>query len=232
MTTYRARQSSSFSWSHHSRDTVVRDKLREAILHGHLRPGERLEQKEIAEHFKVSRSPVRAALISLAAEGLVYTEPHRGSIVAELSPAELEEIYEIREVLEGIAARQGAPNLSDQQLEQMAAIKDELDHATSATDRVRLNQEFHNILYGAGRRPRLYALIQMLSNTTLPYTHLHFNQPKHWEIANTGHHHILAAALRRNGAEAERATAEHIRAVCDSMLENWASSVQEEDKHG
>ena len=205
----------------HTRHSFVRDKLREAILQGHLKPGDRLDQNELAELFKVSRSPVRTALISLAAEGLVYNEPHRGSIVAELGPDELEEIYQIRKVLEGIAARQGAPHLTEEQVQQMAEIVEQLDGTFDASERVLLNQGFHDILYRAARRPRLFALIQTLSNTALPYTHLHFNEPRHWDIASKGHRRILVACLARDGEAAQQAAEAHIQEVCESMLENW-----------
>ena len=88
-----------------TRQKVVVSRLREAILRGSFAPGERLDQKEISERLKVSRSPVREALRTLAAEGLVEVIPHRGAVVAELSPDELEEIVAIRSVLEGMAAR-------------------------------------------------------------------------------------------------------------------------------
>lgn len=208
-------------WTQHTRHSLVRDRLREAILRGYFKPGERLDQKKIARLFNVSRSPVRAALVSLTVEGLVKNELHRGSIVAELTPEEVDEIYLIRKVLEGIAARLGAPNLTDEQIAQLQTLMGELETATDVDDRVRLNQEFHNILYNSAGRPRLYALIQTLSNTALPYTRQYFITPEHWSIASAGHRAIFAACLERDGDQAQATTEKHIAEVCESMLSHW-----------
>jgi DNA-binding GntR family transcriptional regulator len=86
-----------------TREDFVIDELREAIVRGHFKPGEKLDQEEIAELLNVSRIPVRQALRTLTAEGLVKMYPHRGAVVAELSREELEEIYFLRGVLEGVA---------------------------------------------------------------------------------------------------------------------------------
>lgn len=215
-------------WTRQTRHSLVRDRLREAILRGYFKPGERLDQKEIARLFNVSRSPVRAALVSLAAEGLVENEPHRGSIVAELTPVEVEEIYLIRKVLEGIASRLGVPNLTQGEIEQLQALMDELETATDVDERVRLNQEFHNVLYQAAGRPRLYALIQTLSNTALPYTRQYFITEEHWAIASSGHRDIFAACLDRDGDGAQAATEKHIAEVCESMLSHWGQKPTED----
>ncbi|HEX9921832.1 MAG TPA: GntR family transcriptional regulator, partial [Anaerolineae bacterium] len=81
-----------------TRDGFVADKLREAIQQGYFEPGQKLDQHEIAELLNVSRSPVREALRTLAAEGLVEFYPHRGAVVVELSLRELEEIFLMRAV--------------------------------------------------------------------------------------------------------------------------------------
>lgn len=208
-------------WTQQTRHSLVRDRLREAILRGYFKPGQRLDQQEIARLFNVSRSPVRAALVSLAAEGLVKNEPHRGSIVAELTPEEVDEIYLIRKVLEGIAARLGVPNLTEEEIGQLQVLMGELEAATDVDERVRLNQEFHNILYSAAGRPRLYALIQTISNTALPYTRQYFITEEHWAIANAGHRAIFDACLARDGDRAQAATEKHNADVCETMLSHW-----------
>ena len=208
----------------HTRRTYVEDQLREAILRGYFKPGERLDQGEIATLFNVSRSPVRSALVLLEAEGLVRNEPHRGAVVAELSRLEMEEIYLIRGVLEGIAARLGAPALTDAQLAQMRALFIRLEATTDPDTYARHNNEFHNIIYAAARRPRLFAIIQTLSNTALPYTRQYFMSADHHRTAQKGHAVILDACERRDGQAAQAETATHLATVWADMGQQWSAA--------
>jgi DNA-binding GntR family transcriptional regulator len=109
-----------------TREEFVAHRLREAILVGQLKPGDRLDQNEIAELLGVSRSPVREALRTLAAEGLVDVFPHRGAAVAELSVDELEEIFLIRRTLEGMAARLSALSMDDNEIAELETILEEM----------------------------------------------------------------------------------------------------------
>ena len=88
-----------------TREDIVADAVRRAILRGTFKPGEKLDQKTLAAELGVSRSPVREALRTLAAEELVTNIPHRGAVVSERSLEELEELLFIRGMLEGAAAR-------------------------------------------------------------------------------------------------------------------------------
>lgn len=90
--------------------------LREAILDGRLRPGQRLLQDRLAEMLGVSRTPIREALQRLEREGLVRSVGRQGMVVAQLAAQDIEEIYDVREVLEGLAARLAASRISQAQL--------------------------------------------------------------------------------------------------------------------
>ena len=88
-----------------TREEFAADRLREAIFRGELEPGERLDEHALAELWGISRTPVRSAIRILAAESLIELHPHRGAVVNELSPNELGEVYLVRGLLEGMAAR-------------------------------------------------------------------------------------------------------------------------------
>ena len=201
-----------------TRDEFVADRIREAILSGYLKPGQKLDQNEIAELLNVSRSPVREALRRLAAEGLVRMYPHRGAVVAELSPEELEEIYFIRGVLEGLAARLAAPRMDDDRIATLRAILEELESVSDPDRWLELNRRFHHTIYQAANRPRLLSIIENLRNTSAPYILQYIASSHHMEEARESHRHILEACEKRDGPLAEEETRKHLKAVCDGVL--------------
>jgi DNA-binding GntR family transcriptional regulator len=201
-----------------TREVFVADRLRQAILRGDLRPGEKLDQKTIADLLGVSRSPLRVALTVLAGEGLVEIHPHRGSTVAELSPEELEEVYCIRGILEGRAAGLAASKLSTERLASLQAILDELDEMTDLDDWLELNNRFHYALYESTSGPRLLSLIESLRNTAVPYVRSFIASSEHMKIGQASHWRILEACIARDATCAQREMEEHLDSVCKGVL--------------
>lgn len=201
-------------------EQFVARKLREAILLGHLRPGDKLDQNEIAETLGVSRSPVRDALRTLSAEGLVEVYPHRGAVVAELSADELEEIFLIRRILEGIAARLAVQSLNADQIVELRQILDEIDRTNDLDSWLELNRRFHHTLYQAAGRPRLLSMVENLRNTTVPYVRQFIATSKHKETSQASHRRILKACEDRNGTLAEQETQMHMNDVCLGVLKH------------
>jgi DNA-binding GntR family transcriptional regulator len=101
---------------------AVLDELRRSIISGRFQPGERLLEDQLAQELDVSRNPVREALQVLALDGFVELEPRRGARVATISPKRAEELFEVRESLEGLVARLGATRRTDAQLAELQAI--------------------------------------------------------------------------------------------------------------
>lgn len=201
-----------------TRDGYVAERLRRAILRGDFKPGQKLDQNEIAELFSVSRSPVREALRTLAAEGLVEVYPHRGAVVSELSMDEFEEISLIRVALEGMAARLAVPHITDERLAALHAILEELNETTDSDQWVELNRRFHHTIYRAVNRPRLLSLIQNLRNTMAPYIRQYITSADHLEAARIGHQRILAACVNRDAKLAQKETEDHLRTVYEEAL--------------
>lgn len=205
-----------------TREEFVAHRLREAILLGQLKPGDKLDQNEIAELFGVSRSPVREALRTLAAEGLVDVIPHRGAAVAELSVDELEEIFLIRSTLEGMAARLAALSMNDGEIAELEMILQEIDRISDLDSWLELNRRFHHTLYEAAGRPRLFSLVENLRNTTAPYVRQFISSAEHIETAQASHRRILKACAAADGARAETETKRHMEAVGEGVLEHMA----------
>jgi DNA-binding GntR family transcriptional regulator len=129
-------------------------KLREAILAGHLAPGERLVQQDLCDRTGVSRTCVREALQQLEAEGLVERSPTKGHLVASISPAEARQIYEIRAALEPAMARLFVERATAGQAAQLRGVADSIETAIRAGDMKRYVEglaEFYAVLLsGAG----------------------------------------------------------------------------------
>src|SRR5699024_5159943 len=135
--------------------------LRQAILKGDFRPGERLIQADVAKLIGVSRMPVREALQQLEVEGLVTLEPHRGAVVNSLDIKDIEEIYELRSILEPIALEKSMDNLDEVYLNELKKTHAEMKEATSEEKFVELNTKFHKLLIGRCDNSRLLKFIEM-----------------------------------------------------------------------
>lgn len=186
-----------------AQDTVLRS-LRTDILTGDLRPGDQIVQESLAERYGVSRVPLREALRILEAEGQVVYHPHRGYFVAELSMADLEEVYRLRSLLEAEAIRQAVPELTDDDLEAMSGLVEAIDEAAHADDVIAMttaNRRFHFAIFDGCSMPRLVRLLNQLWDATDAYRALYFQQaPNRDRVA--GEHAQMLAALRRRDADA------------------------------
>ncbi|MDJ0617293.1 MAG: GntR family transcriptional regulator [Calothrix sp. MO_192.B10] len=197
---------------------LIADALREAIIQGVLQPGESLRQDEIAKQFGVSRIPVREALRQLEVEGLVNFYANRGAVVSALSPAEVEEIGEIRVALETTAIKLAIPNLTEFDLEKAQSI---LDAALTETDVARLgelNWEFHTTLYSPANRPRLLGIIKNLHINIERYVRLQMTKMNYVERSHKEHEQILNACRQKDTSTAVRLLKRHIDKAAKELV--------------
>jgi DNA-binding GntR family transcriptional regulator len=147
-------------------------RLREMIFSGALQAGQALRQEEIARQLGLSRLPVREALNRLATEGLVELKPRRGFYVVSLKPDEIEDIFEMRAVLEARAGQQATERMTARDADAVDHLVDSLDVAVSSNesfdDYARLNEEFHERLYQSCNRKYLRRQIRMLRDAVAP----------------------------------------------------------------
>jgi DNA-binding GntR family transcriptional regulator len=191
---------------------TVAEILRHEILSGDLPPGARLRQVEISERLGTSTTPVREAFVQLAREGLVFGDPRRGVVVFTPEIDDLIECYEMRSVLESLAARLSVPDLTRHDIRAMEAILDELhpDPEISGEDYIRLNKAFHSRLYSACGRPRLMSIISELEDASLMYIRVLGSAHPIGIGVEKEHAAILDAARRGNAEEAAELVAEHL----------------------
>lgn len=199
---------------------VVLTSVREAILAGVLAPGARLRQEELAELFGTSRIPVREALRALEYEGLVTSEPHRGFTVTSLDADDVEEVYDLRILLEGHAVRLAMALLTDEDLEELEALHAQMAAATTPDEQLAARERFYVRLYSVTGRPRLVGLIVRLRQEVargLRWPTLQHAPTLHdtfWDAVRTGdteravaqlagHYHRVALLIRRFLREAE-----------------------------
>ena len=185
-------------------------KLRDAILDGLFKPGEKLLEAELCRQMGVSRTSVREALRQLESEGWVVLQPNYGARVTTLSAAEVREIYEVRASLEVTALRLAAPHHTAQSLEAVASI---LSRSHSALDQslyAQHNREFHLALYSPAQRPRLFALIDLLHSQGERYLQLKLTMPAHKQQSDDEHELIFEALRSGKIEEAVRILETHL----------------------
>jgi DNA-binding GntR family transcriptional regulator len=189
---------------------AVADAVRTRVISGQLPAGTRIDQDALAAEFSVSRMPVREALRQLGAEGFVTIVPHRGAIVTALSPAEVEEIYEIRAALEGVAARHASHALTADDLDRLRKVLAAMRNEKQIDTWVALNAEFHNAINQASMRPRLLELIQRFREQSQPYIRLYVQRLHKSAQARKEHRAILEALADRDADRAEAAVRSHL----------------------
>jgi DNA-binding GntR family transcriptional regulator len=188
--------------------------LLEEIRAGRLLPGTRLTETEVAARLAVSRTPVREALRRLEADGLVTHEPRVGAMVRSLDYAEVMELYEMRNVLEGAAARMAARSASGVEIEELAEINAGMAAAEGDAPRLAaLNQRFHLTLIDAARNRYLVKSVQSVHKTMLILGPTTLEGVERARAAVAEHQAILAALAARDGAAAEAAMQAHMQAA-------------------
>jgi DNA-binding GntR family transcriptional regulator len=178
--------------------SLIANVLRSAIVDGVLKPGEPLRQDDLAAHFKVSHIPVREALRQLEMEGLAISQRNRGVVVTTLSPKEVEEIFEIRALLEAEALCLAIPNYTAAILQRAAQILDEIDQEQDISQWGELNSAFHTTLYTPADRPRLLSMIATLHRNGDRYVRMKLSVLNCKDRAQQEHQQILAACQDGN----------------------------------
>lgn len=187
--------------------------VRDLILRGELRPGDRLRQEEIAERLGASRLPVREALRMLEAEGLTEHEPHKGARVPRLSQHEVDVIYQMRERLEPLALCESLPQLTADDHDRLEDVQRRIEDNDDLDRFLELDREFHLGTYSGCHIDPLNAMVTRLWNSTQHYRRTYValgGSERRW-VVNSEHRLILDAVRRRDAVDAERYLAGHIR---------------------
>lgn len=196
----------------------VEHAIREAIINGQFCPGQRLTERELTLSLGVSRTLVREALRQLESEGLITVIPNRGPIVRELSTEEIEDLYAIRAVLEGLAARSFAEKADDDNLRLLDQAATDAIQAYEAGDAVQAlegKNRFYDILVRGSRSPAMPAILATLQSRIRQWRAIGMTHPQRSSTrpqeAIDGLKTIWSAIRNRDAAAAEAATRDEAR---------------------
>jgi DNA-binding GntR family transcriptional regulator len=191
----------------------VLEKLKNAIIQGHLPAGNRVVESRIAEALGISRTPVREAIHKLEREGLLKKLPQGGFLVAGLTREDIEETFGIRSVLESYAAKLAAMN---HQADEIDPLERKIDEFEVALDEgrmeklLRINTEFHDLLYALSRSPRLIKMINDLREQIYRFRGIILKMEKMAKVSNQDHKKMLSAMKKRDAERVELLVREHI----------------------
>lgn len=186
--------------------------IRGGIREGRFAPGQRLVEADLQSDLKVSRGPIREAIRRLAADRVVEIELYKGARVRRVSAAEIQAIYEIREALEGLAARLAAQNFTKADT-RLKTLQKEFDESFDGTAQsyLRYNERFHRLIVEMSSNAELRQLVETLQVPSFILLVHVLVDSRSIARARAEHRPIAAAIHRNDAAAAERAMKSHIR---------------------
>jgi DNA-binding GntR family transcriptional regulator len=194
--------------------------LREAIVGGRLQPNERLVEADLIEMLHASRSAIRIALVRLAQEGLVEREPNRGAKVRLVDEEEAAEILESRMVLEGLAARYAARNVTKTEVDELRTIVREMRSLLDTGDLLGvsdLNARLHVRLLEIAGNETVARLVAMLSSQLVRFQYKTILLPGRAEQSHAEHRAILDAVANHDPDAAEQAVRDHVAHIVEAL---------------
>ena len=192
---------------------VVFNTLREAILKGDLKPGERLMELQLASKLGVSRTPIREAIRMLEQEGLAVTTPRKGAEVATMTLKDMEDVLEIRDALDELAVRIACQKISDEQLKQLEDMKELFEKSTQTGNVKKIAEAdvtFHDVIYEATGNPKLVTLLNNLREQVYRYRVEYIKDPKNYPTLIAEHEAILESLKNRDVKNAVEAMHVHV----------------------
>jgi len=205
----------------------VADKIRELIILGKLKPGQKLVESRLAESLDISRQPIREAFRILELEHLVTIVPRKGAYVSEISLKEVKEIYEVRAMIESLAARLAIPHLTEKELSELKSILDLMDKAIQKRDFekvIKHNLSFHEKIITLSKND---TLIKVYESVVLPvrrYQKMGLSLPSSWVASLEEHKSILEALNSRDIERAEKMCRNHALKAKERLTDRLVSS--------
>ncbi len=182
------------------RERIV-DFVKEAIIKGRLKPGERVPEPELAERFGISRTPIREAFRQLESEGFLIITPRKGAVVSPITDKDVREFYTIKSLLEGFAARSACQKLNDQEIKKMEELNEQMVKFAEK-DEVKiffeLDNEFHHIFLNACGNDKLCTLVNNLVQQFERFRITSLSLPGRMKNSVKQHRGIIAAFKKRD----------------------------------
>lgn len=231
----RLTESGRFAEASVSNSERVYQALKHRILAGMLEPGTRLVELQLATEFSVSRTPVREALKRLTAEGLVSVDPLRGIVVSDVDARELEEIFVVREVLDGLAARLAAGRVSSTDLTKLNLLMDMMRESVKTGQwegMVQANIKFHDVLHQAAGNERLRHLTRNLLDFVRRFSKQAFASQERAAEVLAEHEEIIRALEMRDADLAEKVARRHVESARAYLAGRYLSESMTPDADG
>jgi DNA-binding GntR family transcriptional regulator len=208
-----------------NRATEVAQALEQDILGGVLRPGDRLDERQLSLRFGLSRTPVREALTLLSAIGLATSGPRRGTVVAEITLSELLEMFEVMVEIEALCARLAARRMTPAGVAVLEARHAEAQGAVEEADTdgyYRANVRFHEAIYAGARNAYLERQALYLSRRLSPFRRLQLRRPQRLATSNREHGAIIEAIRRADPDGAAGLMHEHVSVQGAGLIDLFA----------
>ncbi|MCB7305686.1 GntR family transcriptional regulator [Bariatricus massiliensis] len=192
---------------------VVFNTLRQAILRGELKPGERLMEIQLANKLGVSRTPIREAIRKLELEGLVLMVPRKGAEVAEITEKNLMDVLEVRKALEELAVELACDRISQGQIEEMKVAAKEFQQVLKSGDVTKIAEadvKFHDIIFSATDNQRLISLLNNLREQMYRFRVEHLKKKECYPKLMEEHELIIEMIEKRRKKEACEIIGKHI----------------------
>ena len=209
---------------------AVAERLRELIIDGTLAPGAHLNERVLCEQLRVSRTPLREAFRTLAAEGVVELLPNRGAVVASLSRENVEHAFELMRELEATAGKLAARRATPAEIESITTLHADMSRAHARRNLpayYRLNREIHAAIVRCARNPELQFVYERL-NARLQALRFRSNLNREkWDAALQEHHDMIDALNRRDARKLGALLKAHLDAKRDVVLAQWHEDAHE-----
>ena len=201
---------------------IVLEALKDAIVNGKLKPGERLMEQQVAEELCVSRTPVREAIRKLEIEGFIIIVPRKGAYVSDVSLKDIAQVFEVRAAMEALAAGLAAQRISDEQLEMLEKKLTKTENIAGDSDLdsiIQFDTDFHEIIYDASRNDRLVQILNNLREQIQRYRTTSLASPGRFKDTIKEHRELLDAISTRDITLAQRVAKEHIENAEGTIME-------------
>ena len=209
---------------------IVYDQLKMQILTGHITPGTRMMEVDLADNMGVSHTPVREAIRKLEKEGLVVIEPRRGAYVSDISVKDMVDTLVVREDMEGLAAFLAAQSISGEEIDELEEITAGYSDAIAngvMEDIIRYDEAFHRRIVELSGNRTLMQLFETVQELALRFRYLYYDDFSRYENMPVEHRNIIDAIKSGDSAKARQVSDNHVKKLKEFVIAEGESAFKE-----
>ncbi len=202
---------------------IVYTEVRKAIFDGRMKKGDHLVENKIAEMMNVSRTPVREALRQLEAEGLVANIPRKGAVVKGITEEDATEIYDLREVLEGLTLRLACRNITDDDISSLKHVLKLMEEKIESKDYdeyLKIHKTFNNIILKSANNKRLQSIMTKIYEYLSSLRNISLIKVERRFLALEEHKEIVCSLENKDEEKAEKLAREHVKKAKKAFFNN------------